>query len=316
MTTSVLVTGAGGFIGRRVVTALQSVGYHVTALVRKTRESNASTVVQHDLRLPLGNLPPANWIFHLAGAYAGAGDEELSRADSKMADNIISWGLKAGTKNWILASAAEVYGDVEGTATEATPTRPVIPYGRVKLAVERRFVESLKSLPDSRAVILRIGEVYGSQGRLVGELTTRLKRGFCPWPGSGRVRVSFVHVDDVAQVFLGAIQHAPTGRSIYNVADDVPVSWRDFTCGVARRLGTRSPLFLPVPLVYSYALCSTLAHRIKNQDPVLTRYALRLLMTPKVLSNARLKCELRFRPQYPSYTEGTEEALGGLSNHT
>lgn len=314
--TSVLITGAGGFIGRRVVTAVQRAGYHVTALVRKNRESNASCVVQHDLQLPLSNLPSADWIFHLAGAYAGASREQLVQTDSKIAKNIITWGLRMRINNWVFASAAEVYGDVEGTATEAAPTRPVIPYGRVKLAVERRFVESLKSLPDCRVVILRIGEVYGSEGRLIGELTTRLKRGFCPWPGSGRVRVSFVHVDDVAQAFLGAIQHARTGISIFNVTDDVPASWHDFTCSVARRLGAGSPLFLPSPLVYSYAMCSTLACRIRSQEPVLTRYALRLLMTPKVLSNARVRCELRFRPQYPSYSEGMEEALRGLSNHT
>jgi nucleoside-diphosphate-sugar epimerase len=312
--TAVLVTGAGGFIGRRVVTAVQTAGHHVTAIVRKNRESNASSVVRHDLRLPLGDLPPVDWIFHLAGAYAGDGDDELCRADFRMAENIIAWGLKARIKNWVLASAAEVYGDLQDAATEAAPTRPVIPYGRVKLAVERRFVESLKDVPGCRVVILRIGEVYGSEGRLMGELTTRLRQGFCPWPGTGRVRVSFVHVDDVAQVFFCAIQHAQTGISIYNVTDDVPVTWRDFTCGVAQRLGTCSPLFLPAPLVYSYAACTTLACRIWHQDPVLTRYALRLLMTPKVLSNARVKCELRFQPQYPSYTEGMEEALRGLSH--
>lgn len=316
MMTSILVTGAGGFIGRRVVRAAERAGYDVTALVRNPRQSNASTVVQHDLRLPLSDLPPADWIFHLAGAYAGAGDEELSRADCTMADNIITWGLKARIKNWIFASAAEVYGDVEGTATEAAPTRPVIPYGRVKLAVERLFAERFGNLPDSRVVILRIGEVYGSEGRLIGELTTRLKRGFCPWPGSGRVRVSFVHVDDVAQVFLCAVRHARTGVSIYNVADDVPLSWRDFTSGVAQRLGVHSPLFLPAPLVYTYAICSTLARRMRHLEPVLTQYALRLLTTAKTLSNARIKSELRFQPQYPSCAEGMEDALRGLSHDT
>jgi nucleoside-diphosphate-sugar epimerase len=310
MMTSVLVAGAGGFIGRRVVLAAGQAGYDVAAMVRKDRLGGAASVVRHDLRLPLQDLPPVDWIFHLAGAYAGAGDEELRAADCRMADNLIDWGLKAGVKNWVFASAAEVYGEVECIATEEAPTRPVIPYGHIKLAVERLLAERLRDLPGSRVVILRIGEVYGSGGRLVRELTARLKRGFCPWPGSGRVYVSFVHVDDVAQAFVCAAQRARFGVSIYNVSDDMPASWYDFACGVARQLKARSPLFLPAPLVYSYAVCSTLACRIVRQDPVLTRYALRLLLTPKTLSNARLKRELGFQPRYPSYVEGMEEVLG------
>ena len=313
--TSILVTGGGGFIGQRVVAAAGRDGYGVTAMVRKGRPSNAPNVVQHDLRLQLGDLPAVDWVFHLAGAYAGASDEELQGADSRMADNIVTWGLKVGVKNWVFASAAEVYGDVEGIATEEAPTRPVIPYGRIKLGVERRLVERLKDVPDCRLVILRIGEVYGSEGRLVAELTARLKRGFCPWPGTGRVQVSFVHVEDVAQAFVCTIQRAPVGVSVYNVTDDMPASWYDFTCRAARRLEAKSPLFLPISLVYSYAMCSTLASRIAHQKPILTRHALRLLLTPKTLSNARLKRELGFQPRYPSYLEGVEEALRGLSHH-
>jgi nucleoside-diphosphate-sugar epimerase len=62
-------------------------------------------------------------------------------------------------------------------------------------------------------------------------------------------------------------------------------------------------------------MCSTLASRIAHQEPILTRHALRLLLTPKTLSNARLKRELGFQPRYPSYLEGIEEALRGLSHH-
>jgi len=314
--TTVLVTGANGFIGRRVLSAAVKAGHCVTALVRRAASGDSCHVVRHDLRLPLGDLPAADWVFHLAGAYAGADYQELYRADAKMAENVLTWGLKAGIKNWVVASAAEVYGNVESVATEKAPTRPLIPYGRIKLKLEQTFIERLTNIPDCRVAILRIGEVYGSESRLIGELTSRLKLGFCPWPGSGRVRVSFVHVEDVAQAFLCALQHAGLGVSIYNVADDVPASWHVFVCSVAAKLGTKPPMFLPVRLVQCYAACSTLLCWITHRQPVLTQHALRLLMTPKVLSNARLKCELGFRLQYPSSSEGMEEALRGLSHNT
>jgi NAD dependent epimerase/dehydratase family len=77
--------------------------------------------------LVLQDLSSVDWIFHLAGAYAG------------------DWGLKASVKNWVFASAAEVYGEVEGIASEEAPTRPVIPYGRIKLEVERLLAKRLRS---------------------------------------------------------------------------------------------------------------------------------------------------------------------------
>jgi nucleoside-diphosphate-sugar epimerase len=314
--TKVLVTGANGFIGRRTVSDAGKAGYSITALVRNARLNNGCSVVQHDLRLPLENLPSVDWIFHLAGVYAGSGYEELLGADCRMADNIIASGLKAGVTNWVIASAAEVYGDVEGIATEEAPTRPIIPYGAIKLAVEHRFIERLKNIAGCRVVILRIGEVYGSEGRLILELTRRLRRGFCPWPGSGRVPLSFVHVSDVAQTFLCAVQRAGFGISIYNVADDLPANWRDFVGCVALAIKARPPLFLPAPLVYGYAACSTAACHLAHRSPVLTRHAFRLLMTPKVLSNLRARQDLGYRPHYASYLEGMEEALSGLSHHT
>jgi nucleoside-diphosphate-sugar epimerase len=295
---------------------MRGAAWDVRPVVRKAgRESFAGAVV-HDLRLPLSNVPAADWVFHLAGAYAGAGERELQDADFIMAQNLIRWGVLAGVKNWVFASAAEVYGDVEGFATEETPTVPVIPYGHIKLQIEKLFIQELAKVPNCRLVILRIGEVYGSGSKLLAELTARLRRGFCPWPGSGKVPLSFVHVEDVAAAFLCAAQDAAPGATIYNVADDKAATWRDFIMCVARRCGTRAPQFLPMSLVKTYAAASTLGCRLVRREPVLTPHALRLIITPKLLSNARAKHELGFQPHYASYPDGLEEALCGLSHHT
>ena len=315
---SILVTGAGGFIGRRVVAAAENAGHCVLQMVRKSRVADVRNAIPHDLTMPLGEslqLPPVDWIFHLAGAYAGAGYDEFRRTDLAMAHNLIEWGIATGVKNWVFASAAEVYGDVHGIATEDAPLQPVIPYGRVKLMIERLFIDKTKDIFNRRVVILRIGEVYGSKGRLIAELTARLQQGFCPWPGNGQVPVSFAHVDDVARAFLCAVQSASTVVSIYNVADDVPATWRDFLIRMAEYLHARSPAFLPTALIRLYAMGSTVAARMKRRDAILTRQALRLITTPKPLTSAFLKQRLGFSPLYRTYSEGLEEALFGLPNH-
>jgi nucleoside-diphosphate-sugar epimerase len=252
----------------------------------------------------------------LAGGYAGAGKQTLERTDILMARNVIRWGIDHGVKEWIFASAAEVFGRAAGIATEQTPTRPVIPYGHIKLEIERLFAQIATDLPGCRLVILRMGEVYGNQSRLLRELAMRLKQGFCPLPGSGRVPVSFVHVDDVALAFMRAAEFAPAGVSIYNVADDEPATWRAFADYCGEILGVRPPVFLPRPLLYAYMLGHQLRSRFARQELVLTIYALRLLTTPKALSNQKIKSELGFAPRFPNFRCGLEASLDGLSHHS
>lgn len=310
--TSVLITGAGGFIGRYVATAAQQAGLRVTALGRKPVPG---VNIVCDLRAPLPPLPAVDWVFHLAGAYAGAGVAELRGTDEIAARNLLQWGLAAGIRNWVFSSAAEVYGAVVGLATEDTAPRPIIPYGRVKLEVEGLFRDFAAKLPGSRIIILRIGEVYGRGGRLLGELSARFRRGFCPWFGSGAVPVSFVHVEDVSRAFVCAAKQAVSGVHTWNVADNEPLEWRDFLGHIAAALGSRPPVFLPLALANLYAFGSTLAARAAGQPPVVTGHVVRLLTTPKALSNDRLRRDVGFEFLYPDCRTGLKEALDGLPNH-
>lgn len=312
--TSVLVTGAGGLIGGRVVEAARNAGFAVTRVVR--RGPPAADVLVRNLRLPLEHVPPCDWVFHLAGGYAGGGRRALRRTDLQIARNLVRWGIKHRVKNWVVASAAEAYGALDGLGTEDSPTKPVIPYGEIKLVVEELLTRMANEIPGCRLVILRIGEVYGRQSRLVGELATRLQRGLCPWPGSGRVPVSFVHVDDVAQAFMRAVERAPEAVSIYNVADDDPATWRTFVATAAEFLGTSPPIFLPRSLVNGYALGHQLTSWLIGREPILTCHALRLLTTPKALSNGQIVQDLGFRPRFPNIRSGLEDTLYGLSYNT
>ncbi len=286
---SALVTGAAGFIGRHVARAAEAAGFEVRPLTRGTV----------DLCHPLDALPPSDWVFHLAGGYAGLGWSTLQAQDVAIARNLLDWAEAEGVRNWVVASAAEVYGEISGAADEEHPTSPVIPYGRAKLEVERLFKEYAARTPRARVVLLRIGEVYGPKCKLLAELGRRLKSGFCPWPGSGRVPLSFVHVEDVARVFTVAAMCAGTGVSIWNVADDAPATWRDFTEHFAALERAHPPHHLPVILARAYAAGSSLV----------TRHAVRLLLTPKVLDTARLKAQLGVEFQFPDWRTGLEHAL-------
>lgn len=241
-------------------------------------------------------------------AEAGSGARELAGTDLAIARHLLAWGQRQGVRRWVLASAAEVYGVVRGQADESWPCRPVIPYGRVKLEVERMFQAA--GFPE--VAICRLGEVYGPDGRIMREIARRLHSGFCPWPGDGEVPVSFLHVEDAAEALVLACERAAPGCRIYNAGDDEPATWRQFLDAIAALLGTRRALHLPKPAARGYAVCASWVDRLLGRPEAVTPHVLRLLTTPKVLSSARLREQLGFAPRYPAFHSGLREALAGL----
>jgi len=301
----ILVTGAGGFIGRSVVRKARSRGWKVTAVARRpTAESNLIA----DLRSPIRNWETPDAVIHLAGGYAGCGMKELADTDLVIAKNLIDWGKKEGVRRWVFASAAEVYGDIDGEADENYPCHPVIPYGKVKLLVEGMFHDA--GLPE--VMVCRVGEVYGSAGRILHELGGKLRDGFCPWAGDGKVKISFIHVEDAAEALILACERAKSGFNVYNAGDSEPATWRQFLGEIATHLNVRSAYYLPKYFAYFYAASVSWMDRIFGRPPNVTPQVLRLLVTPKVLSSKSLRDQLGFAPQYSNIYIGLKEALNKL----
>ena len=298
-------------MGRCVAEAAVLHGFEVTTLGRR---QVPGIMIVHDLRTPMGHIPATEWVFHLAGGYAGAGLRELESDDLAIARHVLDWGVARGVKNWVFASAAEVYGAISDIASEDAPTCPVIPYGSVKLKIEHLFASFAARVSSCRVVVLRIGEVYGANGRLIQELRARFIRGFCPWFGPGAIPLSFVHVDDVAHAFIDAARAAQSGLSVYNVADDEPTTWREFLRFMSNLLGAKDPLFLPLPLARWYAAGSMLFAKATGRSPIVTQHVVRLLTTPKAISNLRAKKDLGLKLRYPNYRAGLEQVLGCLAD--
>jgi nucleoside-diphosphate-sugar epimerase len=298
----VLITGAGGFIGRNVACKAKTRGWKVTGVARRQCKE-ADRIA--DLRYPISDLEVPDAVIHLAGSYAGCRTKEFVNGDIAIARNLLEWGRQKGIRRWVFASAAEVYGDVNGEAAESYPCQPVIPYGKAKLEIERMFFTA--ELPE--VMVCRIGEVYGPGGRIIYELGGKLRKGFCPWPGNGSVTISFVHVEDVAEALSLACEHAKPGFNIYNVGDDKPATWRQFLDEMATLLKVRSAYFLPKYAAYCYAVAASWMDRLLGRPANITPQVLRLLVTPKVISSVRLRNELGFIPQYADFRIGLKQTL-------
>ncbi len=253
----IVVTGARGFVGRRVVDALGPTGGVVRGLVRTTTaESLSGTVAIGDLES--ADLAPvllgAKVVIHCAARAHVLREQRREvetlyhRANHDATVRLARAAVAAGVTRFIFLSSIKVLGE----ATTGRPFRaedapaPEDPYGRSKAAAE----VSLREITDCggmELVIIRPPLIYGTGARgNLARLVTLVRRGI-PLPfGSVSNRRSLVAVESVAEL-VASVALAPTGvGGIYHVADLESVS----TAAMIRALADgcrRSPRLVAIP---------------------------------------------------------------------
>ena len=210
----VFVTGATGFVGKRLVRRLLLRGDKVVALTRNRK--NLTTSEPSDRLLVLEGDPAkeGDWQQHLAGCDAvvtlagepvfgerwSAGFRQRlidSRVESAklLCAALERLGPDARPRVWVAASAIGYYGrrGDEGLGEQATPGDDFLARLCVRWEEETRAAESL----GLRVVLLRIGIVLGDGGGMMAKMVPSF-RAFIGGPlGNGRQFVSWIHLDDV-----------------------------------------------------------------------------------------------------------------------
>ncbi|MDQ3700596.1 MAG: NAD-dependent epimerase/dehydratase family protein, partial [Chloroflexota bacterium] len=238
-----VVTGAAGFIGSHLCTALLAAGHEVAGVdafipyyPRATKERNLvharrdSRFAFHDIDLRADDAAPlvtvlrgAETVFHLAamgGLLASwtAFDGYLTcnvQATQRLLEAI---RLAGGVRRLVHASTSSVYGDYV-IGPETTTPRPVSPYGITKLAGEH-LVQTYDRQFDVPATVLRLFSVYGPHQRpdmgyyqFVDRLLT--ERPITVY-GDGTQRRGNTYVGDIVRAFLLADERFQRG-TVYNV---------------------------------------------------------------------------------------------------
>ncbi|MDQ2826870.1 MAG: NAD(P)-dependent oxidoreductase, partial [Actinomycetota bacterium] len=196
----ILVTGASGFIGRHLVSALLADGHEVRALVRS---DGAAKRVPQGAELVRGDVADvdslraaavgARLVYHLAGSYRGS-DEEIHAAHVTGTSNLLH-ALEPGTR-LVYVSSTSVYGwDQRWPADHASPPAPASGYGEAKLRAE----EIVLGWDGIEAVVARPTITYGpDDGKgMLARAYNMMRRGARWFPGDGTNRIHLLHVDDL-----------------------------------------------------------------------------------------------------------------------
>src|SRR4051812_25068917 len=247
MARRILVTGAGGFIGARLVEVLHCAGgWQVIAGVR--RWSTAARVARFGVELAQCDIRNGeqvaralSGVTHLVHC-AVTGDDRPTIVDGTRV--LMEGALEAGVKKVVPLSTVDVYGRPQGEVDEEAPyavTGRI--YGDSKIDAEQA-VRSLaaRGLP---VTILRPTLVHGPFGAtFTVAYAQRLQSS--PWlvpPAAAQGACNLVYVDDVVGAILAALQTRTAPGEVFNINGPERPTWDEYFQRLNRALGLPSLVY-------------------------------------------------------------------------
>lgn len=253
----VVVTGAGGFVGRPLVDHLVADGHEVVPIVR-TAQGLANERVIDDIGSAdwPSLLTDADAVIHLAARVHMMRDPapdplaEFRRVNVDGTRTLAEAASGAGVRRFLFVSSIKVNGESTraGAAFRSTdPPRAVDGYGLSKQEAEAALFDVARS-GTMTVTIIRPPLIYGPgmKGNL-RTLVTALRRGI-PLP-FGRItnnRRSLVGVGNLASLIAVALQHPAAANAVFLAADGKDLSTAALVRALAAAIG-RKPRLLPVP---------------------------------------------------------------------
>lgn len=251
-----VVTGATGFIGRRLCAHLDSLGHRVTALVRRSSDpaplrGTGARIRGVDLLDPEELAPVlrgADRVVHLAGTSRARGPMDWRAANVAPTRALV--GVLAGLAEpprLVLCSALAAAGpSTRGRPrTESDSEQPVSRRGRSKLAAERALRAQAHRVP---SVVLRAPVVHGpGDPSLAPALVRMMRRGVAPRLSRDMPEWSLLHVDDLCRGLVAAAQRGKVLdrddalSGVYFLADPHRYTWPELCAVAAEALGRRVP---------------------------------------------------------------------------
>jgi len=299
----VLVVGASGAIGTRLIPQLTDRGHEVIgssrspAKAKRLRALGAEPIVLDvlDARAvrPAVAAARPEAIIYQATALADAGFSrnldrtfaQTNRLRTEGTDILLAAAREAGVRRFVAQSFAPYRYARDGgpVKTEDDPLDSAPP------ATARQTFAAMNHLDQAvtgvGGIALRYGGFYGDPDALIKAVRKR----YYPIIGDGAGVMPFIHLHDAAAATVLALDH--DGPAVYNITDDEPAPVRDWLPVLADAVGAKPPRRAP----------SWLARLFMGEG-------LAMMTESRGASNAKAKKELDWTLRYPTWRQGFRAA--------
>ncbi len=292
----IFLTGATGYIGSAVAERLRAAGHQVTGLARS--DAAASKLQPAGIQPIRGDFSNATSV----GSAARQADGVISMATTYdpsidgLAIEAILDALAGSDKPFIYTSGIWSHGDTAGKVVDETMPANPAELVRWRQQVEQRVLEGAKR--GIRSMVIRPAIVYGRGGGIpAGFVDSARQEGAARYVGTGKNRWPLVHVDDLADLYLLALEKAPPGTLLLGVAGpSLPVS--EIAAAASRGAGAGG---------------RTVATPLEEARKKLGAYADALVLDQQA-SGKRAQDLLRWKPRRPDVLEDLERGSYAMAN--
>jgi len=320
---NILVTGATGAVGPRVVHVLSAAGYRVRTL---SLDQPSKGQWSDDVETRIGDVTDQlavqsamqgmDAVVHMAALLHIVNPppkmrEKYERVNIGGTASVVEGAIKAGVKRVVLFSTIAVYGPSDSCVLdELSPTHPDTFYAQTKCAAEKIVLNARGANGQPLGTVLRLGAVYGS--RIKGNyerLTHALaSHRFIPI-GNGLNRRTLVYDKDVGRAAALAVSHPAAAGRVFNVTDGAFHTLNEIIEAICSALGRRSPrLSLPVgPTRTLIGLIEQGSQAFRFKPPIV-KATIDKYTEDIAVDGSLIQKELGFVPQYDLKT-GWEETI-------
>ena len=314
----VFVTGGTGFTGSHLVERLVKEGYEVSALARKT--SNTELFKRLGVEIITGDITDKDVVikavkgfdvvYHLAAMYregGGIGEKPFWDVNVIGTKNILEASKNANVGRFIHCSTAGVHGHISNPpADESYPYNPGDVYQKTKVEGEKLALDYIAGgLP---GVVVRPVGIYGPGDIRFLKLFKYIQTGRFVMVGDGKVLYHLTYIDDLVDGFIlcGTKENAP-GQT-YIIAGEKFVSFNELVELIANALDVKKPkMRFPFfwPVWTAALLCEIVCYPLRI-DPPIFRRRVDIFRKDRAFDISKARNELGYEPKV-SLEEGIKK---------
>ena len=314
--TTVLLTGATGFIGAHLVRFLDSRGYAVRCLARKTSNLSQLAVITKEIfygdvtqreTLPKA-LRGADIVVHLA---AIRGEKPISMNEYWSVNvsgtaNLLEACHAEGVRRFIYCSTVGVMGWIKDPpADERYAINPIGAYHVTKARAED-VVREYTSRGSIEGTVVRPGITYGAGDRdgMIFKLTRMLRHKRFIWIGNGANRLHLVAIENLMQGFETLIKNRGSVGGTFIIADATPITMDRVVRTICDALKVNPPVWrVPTLLVRKLAVMTAklASAKLGERAPKLTPMQVDMLTRDRCYDISKAR-SLGYIPDIPTPT--------------